>query len=120
MNDAVYIDRNAHREVLAALQHYLQPTKAAELQRCACRLEHVLGSAGPLRNRVALAMFGGGKDSSFMTAAARYVQLSLEERHGETFRLRIATNRHAGMPYAVMQNIDRVYRALKLYGDPNV
>lgn len=62
-----------------------------------------------------LVAYGGGKDSSFTLAFIALVRLLLLERLGWTFQLRVVTNRHAGMPAAVMENIDRAYQALGLY-----
>jgi len=109
-----------HAETLSALRQALGETIIAELEACTKRLEAALSQIGTLAGCAVLAMFGGGKDSSFMTAVARYMQLSIEEHYGETFLLRIATNRHTGMSPAVLKNIDRVYQALALYGDPSV
>ena len=67
----------------------------------------------------ALIAYGGGKDSSYVLAVGRYIQLYLREFHQRQLDLRVVTNRHAGMPQAVMNNIDRVYRALSLYSDPS-
>ncbi|OZM73444.1 hypothetical protein CFN78_10570 [Amycolatopsis antarctica] len=53
-----------------------------------------------------------------MLAFVRAIQLLLYREHGTTFTMRVVTNRHAGMPYAVMANVDRSYRALRLYDDP--
>jgi hypothetical protein len=47
------------------------------------------------------------------------MQLILFRVYGTTFRLRVATNRHAGMPRAVLENVEREYRALRLAGDPD-
>lgn len=102
----------------ARLRNSLGNAKAEDIERAATRLYASLRSTG-LANAVVLAMYGGGKDSSFMLAAARYMQLCLRRLHGESFLLRVASNRHAGMPSAVLRNIDRVYRALGLYGDPD-
>jgi hypothetical protein len=63
--------------------------------------------------------YGGGKDSSYTLAFVRMMQLILYRVHGSTFRLRVATNRHAGMPRAVLENVHREYRALMLYQDPD-
>jgi hypothetical protein len=46
------------------------------------------------------------------------MQLLLAEHHGRLFLLRAATNWHAGMPRAVMDNIGRTYRALAMDNDP--
>jgi len=50
--------------------------------------------------------YGGGKDSSYTLAFVRAMQLILFRVHGSTFQLRVATNRHAGMPRAVLENVD--------------
>ncbi|WP_234384715.1 PqqD family protein [Streptomyces sp. MMG1121] len=65
-----------------------------------------------------LVAYGGGKDSSYTLSFVRAMQLHLADRHGQPFTLRSATNRHAGMPRAVMENIDRAYRALGMLTDP--
>lgn len=61
--------------------------------------------------------YGGGKDSSYTVAFMRAVQLYILQQKGETFKLRVANMRHAGVPYAVMKNIDRVYAKLGLLND---
>jgi hypothetical protein len=75
------------------------------------------GAAGLARHRIMVA-YGGGKDSSYVVAFARATQLHLQLRHGRTFQLRVANMRHAGVPDAVMENIHRVYDALRLLDDP--
>jgi hypothetical protein len=87
--------------------------------RCAVRLYAELRDRENLESNTVLIAYGGGKDSSYMLAFVRLVQLVIHRIYGRTFRMRVATNRHAGMPRAVMENIDRVYRALGLYGDPD-
>lgn len=89
-----------------------------EASRCAARLHDELPHRESLRRNRILVAYGGGKDSSYMLAFVRAMQLILFRVHGDTFQLRVATNRHAGMPRAVMENMDRVYRALRLFGDP--
>jgi len=87
--------------------------------RCGDRLLDALPERADLPRNLVLVAFGGGKDSAYMLAFVRAMQLCLHRAHGNTFRLRGATNRHAGMPHAVMRNIDRVYRALLLDEDPD-
>ncbi|UOX90021.1 hypothetical protein MUY14_05125 [Amycolatopsis sp. FBCC-B4732] len=72
-----------------------------------------------LRENVVLVAYGGGKDSSYSLAFCRAVQLMVFANQGETFRLRSVTNRHTAMPRAVMDNIDRAYRALRIPDDPD-
>ncbi|MEV4890936.1 hypothetical protein AB0K48_16240 [Nonomuraea sp. NPDC055795] len=90
----------------------------AGAERCAGRLLAVLPESR-LDDNVVLVAYGGGKDSSFTLAFVRAVQLLVSAAHGETFRIRTVTNRHSGMPQAVMDNIDRAYEALGLPGDPS-
>jgi hypothetical protein len=87
--------------------------------RCAIRLRDALPKADDLAANVVLVAFGGGKDSAYTLAFVRAIQLILDRIHGTTFRLRVATNRHAGMPQAVLDNIDREYRALCVDTDPD-
>ncbi|MFE3319901.1 hypothetical protein [Nocardia sp. NPDC059195] len=61
--------------------------------------------------------YGGGKDSTYVVAIVRAVQLRLQLDHGRTFTMRVANMRHAGVPTAVMENIDRVYAALRMLDD---
>jgi hypothetical protein len=86
------------------------------LMRCATRLHAALDNR---ENSIVMIAYGGGKDSTYALAFVRGMQLLLERLHGWTFRLRVVTARHAGMPAAVMENIDRAYRALMLPDDPS-
>jgi hypothetical protein len=117
----------------------MDPTQAAELRdqafaelrtampranldaalRCTARLQAELPDPGHLDRNLVLVAYGGGKDSSYTLAFVRAMQLILFRIHGTTFRLRVATNRHAGMPRAVLENIDREYTALRLAADPD-
>lgn len=87
--------------------------------RCCARLKEALPHHDRLHRNLVLVAFGGGKDSAYTLAFVRAMQLILFRMHGETFRLRVMTNRHAGMPRAVMENIDREYEALRLPADPD-
>ena len=81
------------------------------------RLVRAAGGPGPLPRFTVFVSYGGGKDSTYAVAFVRTVQLMLQAEHGATFRLRVANMRHAGVATAVMDNIDRVYRALDLLDD---
>jgi hypothetical protein len=100
------------------LRAALAPQELAAAAGAALRLRSVLGDA-EAGTRVVLVAYGGGKDSSFALAFVRSMQLVLRRLFDSTFQMRVMTNRHAGMPRAVMENIDRVYTALGLYGDPD-
>ena len=103
---------------LAELSAALPPGALAAAQRCSARLRSVLPEPDRLGRNMVLVAFGGGKDSAYTVAFVRAMQLILFRAHGCTFRLRTVTMRHAGMPAAVMANIDRTYRALRLQQDP--
>ena len=104
-------------DAFRALRDAMPSANFDEALRCSARLRSALPRGSDLhRNRVFVA-YGGGKDSSYTIAFVRAVQLILFRQRGTTFRIRVATNRHSGMPQAVMENIDRTYRALGLFDD---
>jgi hypothetical protein len=106
-------------DAFTALRRAMPAANLAAALRCSGRLQEALPHRERLdRNRVLVA-FGGGKDSAYTVAFVRAMQLILHRVHGSTFQLRVATNRHAGMPRAVMENIHRAYEALRLYDDPD-
>ncbi|MGA5700609.1 PqqD family protein [Peterkaempfera bronchialis] len=105
--------------ILDDLRKALPERDVPAVEECATTLLKALPRPGELGRNTVMVAYGGGKDSSYALAFVRAVHLALAERHGETFRLRVATMRHGGMPYQVMQNIDRTYQALGLYGDPD-
>ena len=103
--------------MMREIEGYLTPAIIDSAQRCSQRLLAALpDSENPANNRVLLA-YGGGKDSSYMVAYVRYIQGLIWLQQGSTFQLRISTNRHAAMNDSVMENIDRVYRALQIHND---
>jgi hypothetical protein len=104
---------------LGALHAHFSPSHRASAEHCAQRLHAILPDQHQLSNNTVMVAYGGGKDSSYMLAFVRMVQLLLYGRHQATFRMRVVTNRHAGMPRAVMENIDRCYRQLFLHHDPD-
>lgn len=106
------------RRVLTGLRSVLSEQDLAGAARCAARLHAALPDRSQPGASVVLVAYGGGKDSSYTLAFVRTMQLLLWEEHGETFRIRVATNRHAGMPRAVLENMDRAYRTLDLPDDP--
>ncbi|MFE6687538.1 PqqD family protein [Streptomyces sp. NPDC057743] len=108
-----------HATALRELRTVLSQENYEGAVRCAGRLYDALPDKAQLARNVVLVAYGGGKDSSYTLAFVRTMQLILSQEHGQTFRMRVATNRHAGMPQAVMDNIDRAYRSLHLLGDPD-
>lgn len=103
----------------AALRSVMSPTEWSAAAGCSRRLQRELGPERAAGSTVLVA-FGGGKDSAYTITFVRAMQLLLLNETGSAFRLRVATNRHAGMPCAVMENIDRAYRALGITHDPDV
>lgn len=104
----------AYRELRAAMP----AANMASALQCVARLQAAMPHARLDRNLVLVA-YGGGKDSSYTLAFVRAMQLILDRVYGSTFRMRVATNRHAGMPRAVLENVDREYAALRLTDDPS-
>ncbi len=111
--------RQRRERALAALRAAMSDADVAGAERCADRLRASLPHQRRLADNTVLVAYGGGKDSSFTLAFVRAMQLILYARHGDTFGLRTVTNRQAGMPQAVLDNIDRAYRALDIPGDPD-
>ncbi|WP_437757465.1 PqqD family protein [Sorangium sp. So ce1389] len=106
-------------EALRALAAHLPQQHIDAAMRCAQKLHEGLPHKEELRKNHVLVAYGGGKDSSYTIAFVRCMQLLLSRTQGQTFKLLVVTNRHAGMPRAVMENIARAYRALRLPEDPD-
>lgn len=110
----------ADAPLLGELNRYLSAVDRRAVATLGERLVDAAGGVDGLADYKLMVAYGGGKDSSYTVSLIRAVQLHLNVLHGRTFFLRIANMRHAGVPDAVMANIDRVYRALHLYDDPRV
>lgn len=111
--------RQIRQNVFSALSGYMDASAQEAAHKCVTRLLNVLPHRS-LQNNVVFVAYGGGKDSSYMVAFVRFLQLLIFLEHHDTFHLRVATNRHSGMPMAVMENIHRVYCALGMYKDSDV
>ena len=107
------------RRTLDELSAALSGEHLRSVHDCTDRMLHELGGPQHVGDRTVLVAYGGGKDSAYMLAFVRAVQLLVADRVGATFTMRVVTNRHAGMPPAVLANVDRSYRALRLYEDPD-
>lgn len=103
--------------MMKEMENYLSTAIIDSARRCSERLLAALPDPRKLDNNRILLAYGGGKDSSYMVAYVRYIQGMIWQQYGNTFQLRISTNRHAAMNHSVMENIDRVYRALRIYDD---
>lgn len=103
-----------------AIESYFSDATIDSANKCAQRLIQCLPDQKKIKNNRVLLAYGGGKDSSYMVAWVKYIHNIVLEEKGETFRLRIVTNRHAGMNDKVMENIDNAYRTLGLYDDKSV
>ncbi|GHE53955.1 hypothetical protein GCM10018785_24230 [Streptomyces longispororuber] len=103
---------------LDGLLAHLTPHDREAIRGSAHELHRLLRDPDARDDGTVLVAYGGGKDSSYTVAFVRGMQLLIDQWHGRTFVLRAATNWHAGMPRAVMENIDRVYTALGMPADP--
>jgi hypothetical protein len=110
--------RALRRRTLEELTDVLSAKNFAGVVHCAGRMLEELGGVQALASKTVLVAYGGGKDSAYMLSFVRAIQLLFDRDHGTTFTMRVVTNRHAGMLQAVMINVDRSYRALRLYDDP--
>ncbi|MGE5830053.1 MAG: hypothetical protein ACM30G_17085, partial [Micromonosporaceae bacterium] len=116
-NPTLSVDRRD--QAFLELRAAMPPANLEAALRCSARLQAALPHPEELERNLVLVAYGGGKDSSYTLAFVRAIHLILHRVHGRTFRLRVATNRHAGMPRAVMENIERAYTALRLREDPD-
>lgn len=112
------VDFVRYQSILENLIVYFSEAEKIRLNECVAALFQALSRKNSVANKFVLVAYGGGKDSSYMLAYVRLMQLLLLKEKGETFCLRVSTNRHVGMPQAVMDNISRVYLALGLLEDP--
>jgi hypothetical protein len=106
-------------QAFQALRAAMSPANMESALRCTAKLQAALPDPRRLESNLVMVAYGGGKDSSYTLAFVRAMQLIMFRIYGSTFRLRVATNRHAGMPRAVLENVDREYRALRLSADPD-
>jgi hypothetical protein len=105
------------------LDHVIEAFPPEDMPRLTAAVDSLLAMLAaadlqPGRPPRVMVAYGGGKDSTYALAFVRGMQLVLRRSGRPSFHLRVATFRHAGMPAAVMENIDRAYRALGLYHDP--
>jgi hypothetical protein len=107
----------ARDQAFLSLRAAMPPANMADALRCSARLQAALPHPDQLERNLVMVAYGGGKDSAYTLAFVRAMQLVLDRVCGATFRLRVATNRHAGMPRAVLENIHREYEALRLGTD---
>lgn len=108
-----------HQLLERMLGHFTQAQRAA-LQLLIQRLTVAAGGSGSLGQYTILLACGGGKDSLQTLAFLRAAQLSIGQRSPVTFRLRVATCRHAGLTSAAFANLQRACSALFLRDDPRI
>lgn len=109
-----------YQQVLQRLLGYFDRAERTALQLLIQRLIVAAGGIEQIGSFKVLVPFGGGNDSAYTLAFLRAAQLSIACRAPQSFNLRIASMRHAGMTPAVMDNIHRCYSALFLHDDPRV
>ncbi|UVJ46204.1 hypothetical protein NVV94_12090 [Pseudomonas sp. LS1212] len=112
--------KNVYHQVLQRMLSYFSIAQKTSLQLLIQRLIVAAGGIERIGGFRVMLAYGGGKDSSHALAFLRAAQLSIAARAPDTFDLRVATCRHAGITSAVMENIQRSYRALFADDDPRV
>jgi len=103
--------------IFCELMAYLTPQDQESVRLLATKLVNMFEHGRDIDRRRVMVAYGGGKDSTYTVGFIRTVQLYVENMLGRTFILRIATMRQSGMPYSVMENIERVYLRLGLIDD---
>jgi hypothetical protein len=111
---------HVRQQVLSRLLSHFTQTQRAALQLLIQRLIVMAGGPGRLERYTIMLTCGGGKDSLLALAFLRAAQLSIGQRIAQTFKLRIATCRHAGLTPAAFANVQRACVALFLQDDPRV
>ncbi|SEM09778.1 hypothetical protein [Streptacidiphilus jiangxiensis] len=99
------------------LTGFLTEVELQGMEGVGAKLVDAAGGVDRLAEYKVMVAYGGGKDSTYVVAFVRAVQLHLALTRGTTFTMRVANMRHAGVPLAVMENIHRVYAALELLDD---
>ncbi|MFI0817430.1 PqqD family protein [Streptomyces sp. NPDC021098] len=117
-HETVIGTRAGDEDLNARLAGYLSDVELDGVKTTGARLIDAAGGVDKLPGYTVMVAYGGGKDSTYVVAFVRAVQLHLALGYGRTFVLRVANMRHAGVPVAVMENIHRVYGALGLLDDP--
>lgn len=120
MLEANNYDGSKRIDKLNQLLSYLNQSDLDNMIKCAYDLARKLGSPENISNKCVLVAYGGGKDSTYMLAYVRIIQLFLYKEMNQTFKMRIVTYRHCGVTPATTQNIHNAYSALGLYNDPSV
>jgi len=109
-----------YQQVLQRLLGYFDRAERTALQLLIQRLIVAAGGIEQIGSFKVLVPFSGGNDSAYTLSFLRAAQLSIACRAPQSFNLRIANMRHAGVTPAVMDNIHRCYSALFLHDDPRV
>ncbi|MFG2607153.1 PqqD family protein [Streptomyces sp. NPDC048514] len=112
--------REHDNALYSRLLGYLSEVETAGVKAVGEQIVDAAGGVDGLPEYKLMVAYGGGKDSTYVVAFVRAVQLYLQQSFDRTFVMRVANMRHAGVPQAVMDNIDRVYRALALLEDERV
>ncbi|WP_407309117.1 hypothetical protein [Pseudomonas sp. nanlin1] len=109
-----------YKQVLDKLLGQLGKTQRASLQLLIQRLVAAAGGAERLGDYRVMLACGAGKTSMVTLAFLRAAQLSLAARNQDTFRLRVASYHHAGMPEGDFARLCTSHGALFLQDDPRV
>lgn len=111
---------HVHAQLLKRLVSCLTQAQRAALQLLMQRLWIAAGGLAGLAEFKIMIACAGGKDSLQALAFLRAAQLSFAQEHSDTFTLRVATCRQAGISHAAFANVQRACDALFLQDDPRI
>ncbi|MGY1919202.1 hypothetical protein ACW9IF_09830 [Pseudomonas tolaasii] len=109
-----------YQQVLQRLIGHFNRAERTTLQLLIQRIVVAAGGMDQVGDYKLLVAHGGGRVSSYTLALLRAAQLTIAGRAPRTFRLRVATLRHAGMTQGILDNIHRGYSRLFFHDDPRV
>lgn len=109
-----------YQQVLQRLIGYFNREERTALQLLVQRIVVAAGGMEQVGDYKVLIAHGGGEVSTCTLALLRAAQLTIAGRAPRTFRLRVATLRHAGMTEGQLNSVNQGYGRLFLHDDPRV
>jgi hypothetical protein len=109
-----------YQQVLQRLLEHMGQAQRASVQLLMQRLLVVAGGPTRIGSLRLLVVHGGDRRSAHLLACLRATQLSLAQRHQDTFCLRVLVARSPALDRATLASHERCFSALFLHDDPRV